>query len=325
MKLTHPLLHWRLLLVAALVLNGAMSGIASALALPSGSATSAATPSNASPNIGETITVTISIDMTGVAAPDNKLGSFSGTFDWNPAVLAYASDSGILGGFTGVVNTSSAGTGHIILNGANASGATGNITVLTITFDVLDSGTSPLDLAYTAMAAAFTYADLLPILTITDGQVVVSPPTPTPTLTPVLPTLTPTPVTPTLSPTPVATATGTLTPVATATETLAPTETSTLSETPTVTPTALPSPTLTITLTPAVSPTATPPGFRIFLPVLNKSVTLTGALHKGDNLSWAGAGPLDKPRRPGDGEILHTDRWATWPGLARWFRLLWRA
>jgi hypothetical protein len=138
-----------------------------------GSVASTAIPSDATPSIGEQIEVTINIDMSGVAAPDNKLGSFSGSLHWNPAVLAYHSNSGLVVGFTGLVNTDNAATGGIIFNGAKVAGATGNIIVLTITFDVVGAGTSALDLGYTAMAAADTFVSLLPILTVTDGQVVV--------------------------------------------------------------------------------------------------------------------------------------------------------
>jgi hypothetical protein len=134
---------------------------------------SAAIPSNATPAVGEQIVVTINIDMSGVAAPDNALGSFTGSLDWNPAVLAYHSNTGIVPGFTGVVNTDNVAAGHIVFNGAKVAGATGNIIILTITFDVVGAGTSALDLEYRAMAAANTFASLLPILTVTDGQVVV--------------------------------------------------------------------------------------------------------------------------------------------------------
>ena len=166
--------HWCSLVVALLVLGGTMTGGAPVFAA-GGTATSSATPSNATPSIGDSIVVTIAIDISGVAAPDNALGSFTGTLDWDPAVLTYSSNSGIQAGFTGVVNTGSAGTGHIVFNGAKPSGATGNNTVLTITFDVVGAGTSALDLGYSAMSAASTFANLLPLLTVTDGQVVVTP------------------------------------------------------------------------------------------------------------------------------------------------------
>ena len=68
------------------------------------------------------------------------------------------------------------GAGSIAFNGANTTGATGNNVVLTITFDVVGGGTSSLDLGYSAMAAASTFANLLPNLTVTDGQVVASGP-----------------------------------------------------------------------------------------------------------------------------------------------------
>jgi hypothetical protein len=141
----------------------------------SNSVASAATPSNATPAVGQQVVVSINIDMSNTSAPDNQLGSFSGSLVWNPAVLTYTTHSGLLAGFTGAVNTANVGTGQISFNGANATGATGNNVVFQITFDVLAVGTSPLNLEYSAMATAYTFADLLPILIVTDGQVVVSP------------------------------------------------------------------------------------------------------------------------------------------------------
>ena len=120
----------------------------------SGGVTSAATPSNAAPSTGQQIVVSINIDMSGASAPDNALGSFTGSLAWNTAVLTYSSNTGIGAGFTGNVNTGSAGSGSIAFNGANTTGATGNNVVLTITFDVVGGGTSALDLGYSAMAAA---------------------------------------------------------------------------------------------------------------------------------------------------------------------------
>ena len=171
MKSAHNLLHWRYLLVVVLVLGSAMTGAAPVFAA-TGSVTSAATPSNTTPSVGGSITVAININMSGVSAPDNALGSYSGTLNWNTAVLAYNSYSGAPpAGFTGVVNTASAGSGQITFNGANTTGATGNLNVLSITFDVVAAGTSALNLEYSAMAAATSFANLLPNLTITDGSV----------------------------------------------------------------------------------------------------------------------------------------------------------
>jgi hypothetical protein len=160
--------RWHLLLVVCLVLVGVSGVPASA---QSGSVTSAAVPSNSTPSVGQQIEVTITIDVSDVDPPDDALGSYTATLDWDPAVLAYKSDTGVPAGFAGIVNTTGAASGHIIFNGANAAGVTGNFTALRITFDVVGAGSSDLDLNYTAMAAAATFKSLLSILTVTDGRV----------------------------------------------------------------------------------------------------------------------------------------------------------
>ena len=116
MKLAHGLRHWYLPIVVLLVLSSVAMGSALVFA-QTGSVTSSATPSNATPSIGEQIEVEISIDVSGVDEPDHRLGSFTGSLDWNPDVLAYNSDSDILAGFTGVVNDSDVSSGHIVFNG----------------------------------------------------------------------------------------------------------------------------------------------------------------------------------------------------------------
>ena len=144
-------------------------------AAPSGSVVSSVTPSNATPTVGSTITATIIIDMTAVNAPDNYLGSFSGTLNWSTSVLTYSAHSGLLPeDFAGYINTTNTGSGTITFNGANPQGATGNITIITIDFIVAGVGTSALDLNYTAMAAASTFGNLRPILTTNDGSVTAS-------------------------------------------------------------------------------------------------------------------------------------------------------
>jgi hypothetical protein len=158
------------LLVSGFLMIGSTPGIAQ-----SGTATSTVTVSDATPDVGSQITATIYIDMSGVNSPDNTLGSFTGTISWDTDVLGYSSNSGLLGVFSGgVVNTGSAGSGVITFSTASGTGATGNISILTITFDVDGAGTSALDLAYSAMAATPTTTNLLPILTIYDGSVTAS-------------------------------------------------------------------------------------------------------------------------------------------------------
>jgi hypothetical protein len=169
MRVLRNLLHWRLLIAVTLVLGAALGDRVPVLAV-SGAVMSSATPSNAAPEAGQQIVVSIDIDVSGANPPDHRLGSFTGFLDWNTDVLQYNSNSGILTGFAGLVNPM---PGHLIFNGANATGVTGSNTVLTITFDVVGNGVSALNLGYTTMAAASTFASLLPVLTVNDGQVVV--------------------------------------------------------------------------------------------------------------------------------------------------------
>ena len=58
-----------------------------------------------------------------------------------------------------MVNTANVATGHIVFNGANADGATGNVIVFTRHLQRVGAGTSALDLAYSAMAAAGTFCE----------------------------------------------------------------------------------------------------------------------------------------------------------------------
>ena len=137
---------------------------------------SEALPSNANPNANDTITVAISIDMTGMTGADTLLGSFSANFDWNPNILEYISSSGILQGYTGFVNTTNADTGHIRFNGAKPLGQAGVFDVLVVTFAVIGSPgqSTALDLEYTAMASAYTFIDLLQYLNVMDRVVTIA-------------------------------------------------------------------------------------------------------------------------------------------------------
>ncbi|HPE58439.1 MAG TPA: metallophosphoesterase, partial [Bacteroidales bacterium] len=131
-------------------------------------------PSDVTPNVNDQITAAIYINMTNMSSPNENLGSFTASLDWNTSVLSYVSCSSLASGFTGATNPSA---GHLAFNGANASGATGNILMLTVTFNVIGSGVCDLDLGYTAMAAAGSFTNLLPFLTVTNGSVDVPEPT----------------------------------------------------------------------------------------------------------------------------------------------------
>lgn len=116
------------------------------------------------------ITAKVKVDMTRAASPDNLLGSFDGTLNWDPALLQYTGDSGLLSGFTGSVNNI---PGQITFSGANSNGAGGEFDILDVYFDVigptgiLDS----LNLDFSSMTAAFTSSDLLNILTLTNKYI----------------------------------------------------------------------------------------------------------------------------------------------------------
>lgn len=156
------------LFVVLLVLTGnVLQGTTPVFAADAtGVVASAATASNTAPEIGMQITVTVSIDTSGVTSTgDGALGSYTGTLAWNPSILAYDSYSDAPPtGFAGAVNIGNVGIGTITFNGANASGATDNIVVLVVTFNVIGAGDAGLDLAFSAMAAALTFEDLLPLL-----------------------------------------------------------------------------------------------------------------------------------------------------------------
>ena len=175
MRLSNALRHWYFTILILLMFGGMTIGNAPVFAA-TGNATSSAVPSNAGPKIGDQITVEISIDVSGVNPPDNALGSYSGSLNWKPDVLVYKSHSGgPPPGFTGVVNTGGAASGHIAFNGVNARGTKGKVTVLNVTFEVVGAGNNNLNLKYSSMAAASTFENLLPILKANIGNPVKSP------------------------------------------------------------------------------------------------------------------------------------------------------
>ncbi len=126
-----------------------------------------AVPSDPSPAAGSTITVDINIDVSGTN-PARKLGSFTGSLQWNLEAVKYVSHSGVKAPFTGVVNDQNTASGKLSFNGAYPSGASGKSNVLTVTFIV--NGPNIMDLDFTAMLAAVDFTDLMPILTINDAS-----------------------------------------------------------------------------------------------------------------------------------------------------------
>lgn len=157
----------RILCALAVLIMGAV-GMTGNVAAQYGTVAASAIPSNPWSRVGQEIVVTVRMDVAGV-----ELGSFGGDLKWDPTVLQYVGNSGIQAGFTGVVNANNAAAGRIIYNGVKVYGATGRNDVLTVMFTAIKPGRTPLDLTYTAMAAARTFGNLLPVLTVKDGLVLV--------------------------------------------------------------------------------------------------------------------------------------------------------
>lgn len=115
----------------------------------------------------------IRVDMSNSQPPNHLLGSFTATLTWDPALLTYTGNSGVLSGFTGFVNDLNAANGTIIFNGAKATGQGGLVELLQVNFNAAGAqGTTPvLDLEFSVMAAAMTFTNLLPYLTVSDATV----------------------------------------------------------------------------------------------------------------------------------------------------------
>jgi len=116
-------------------------------------------------------TAAVFIDMRQCPAPDNLLGSFSSTLNWDASLLRFVSHSGVQSGFTGVVNTANTNAGVLEFNGTNPAGASGDVRIIEIAFEVAgaNGASGVLDLNFSALAAALSFTNLLPKLNIADA------------------------------------------------------------------------------------------------------------------------------------------------------------
>lgn len=113
---------------------------------------------------GETVTVPIRIDLTGLS---ENLGSYTAALSWNPRTLRYVSAEGAEGPFANpVLNESESGQGLLKFAAADPQGARGKVGLLNVAFEVIgaEGEAAELDLEFTAMAAARSFKDLLPEL-----------------------------------------------------------------------------------------------------------------------------------------------------------------
>ncbi|MBN1481951.1 hypothetical protein EH223_06470, partial [candidate division KSB1 bacterium] len=120
--------------------------------------------------IGQKIEIPIQVDLSNLP---EALGSYTAVLTWNPKAIKFLSyTAGKTAGFSSpVVNADKAESGTIIFASANPQGATGRVNILNVIFQVTPQFAegANLDLRFTAMAAAFTFYDLLPYLSVTTG------------------------------------------------------------------------------------------------------------------------------------------------------------
>ncbi|PHN01730.1 VWA domain-containing protein [Flavilitoribacter nigricans] len=109
--------------------------------------------------------VTVTVDLTGAVAPDDRLGSFTGVMTWNPTSVEYVGPADILSGFNGFINLDAA-NGRLIFNGANSAGIDGIMDIFRAKFQAIGPvGTTDLvKVQFLSFAAANTFTDLIPEL-----------------------------------------------------------------------------------------------------------------------------------------------------------------
>ena len=119
---------------------------------------------------GSRIEVPLYVDMSEALAPNDKLGSYSGTLRWETSRVRYhshVSSSDVVG----VVNDANARNGQLEFNGVSPQGLAGNVEILRVVFDVVgnEGERGLLDLNYTDLHAAETFQDLMACLATEDS------------------------------------------------------------------------------------------------------------------------------------------------------------
>ncbi|MCK6619144.1 MAG: T9SS type A sorting domain-containing protein [Calditrichaceae bacterium] len=110
--------------------------------------------------------------IVNLADSPYKLGSYTATLEWDPAILQLEKyTGGTTAGFSDpVVNDAGAGNGKLRLAHAYPYGAGGAVNILNLQFTVIGKAGSDIrvSLSFSALAAAESFADLLPGLQIAD-------------------------------------------------------------------------------------------------------------------------------------------------------------
>lgn len=111
------------------------------------------------------ISVPVTVDISKLP---EKLGSYTAILTWDANVLKYADHQpGSTQGFSSpVVNTDKVSEGKLIFAAANPFGAEGTVNILNVNFEAVGTpgSKSDLNLKFKAMAAAYSFLDLLPFV-----------------------------------------------------------------------------------------------------------------------------------------------------------------
>lgn len=122
-------------------------------------------------NGSQTLSAAVMVDMGNSG---EKLGSYTVTLQWNPALLQLLDyRGGDTAGFGDpVVNDSKAGQGQLTVAHAYPYGANGLVNLLNLQFKAMGNALpgGAISLEFRAMAAAETFTDLLPGLRISEGS-----------------------------------------------------------------------------------------------------------------------------------------------------------
>jgi hypothetical protein len=124
-----------------------------------------ALPQESSAVVGQTIHIPVSVDLSTLP---QAMGSFTASLTWDTHLLQYVGHSeGTSEGFTNpVVNDQKTAQGKLVFASANPKGAKGRVNILNVEFKLIGAVGSRIDvqLAFSAMAAASTFENLLPYL-----------------------------------------------------------------------------------------------------------------------------------------------------------------
>ena len=119
---------------------------------------------------GCSVTAPVLIDVSGTDPPE-LLGAYNATLNWDPGMLEYTGYSGGDPPFDApIVNEDNVGGGELRFTQFSTGGASGNITIINVQFNVIgDPGSGGLlDLEFSEIIAAGTFHDLLPLAQVQD-------------------------------------------------------------------------------------------------------------------------------------------------------------